>query len=73
MAVRETAQRSGVGRALVHGFTDMARLQGTHKLILHARRDNVGAHAFYTDLGWIRGGLEDDMDGRQWLPFSMDL
>lgn len=52
IAVAESAQRRGVGRALLGAAENWAREQGLNVMSLHLFAANSGARAFYEQLGF---------------------
>lgn len=66
VAVDPTAQRSGVGRALLNEADRRAAAMGMERLHLTLDPSNWGAAEFYRGQGWRRLGIQGDTD-RQWL------
>lgn len=62
--VDAAARRAGVARALLDAGAELARIEGTARLMLETGRDNFAARALYRAAGWI----EDDS---QW--YSLDV
>lgn len=56
LAVRPTARRGGVGRALVIGAADFAAGLGAGRLFLEVAEDNVAARALYAAVGFREEG-----------------
>lgn len=56
LAVAPSAQRSGIGRAVMQTLIDQLRTGGVSKLHLEVRSSN-SAHTFYKDLGFVGVGL----------------
>jgi len=52
VAVDPSAQRLGVGAALLAGAEDRARAAGFERMHLTMHPENVAAQSFYTRLGW---------------------
>jgi len=66
MAVRASARRQGVGRALFQWLDGMARLAGIREYRLEVRVGNEGSQAFYQSLGFRpHGRLENYYAGRE--------
>lgn len=51
LAVDPVHQRSGIGRALVSGLIEQARMAGVASIFVEVRADNA-ARRFYTELGF---------------------
>jgi len=74
-AVRRSAQRSGIGTALLRWLEGSAAAAGAQRIRLEARRENVAGRTFYNELGYhelaIRTGrYSDGVDGvllEKWL------
>lgn len=62
LAVSPSAQRRGVGRALVEACVDRARRDGKERLFLHSGTWMRGAHRLYESLGFRR------VPERDWEP-----
>lgn len=45
-------RHTGVGHALLHAATEVARSRGCVRLFLQAEAENLGAHAFYRSQGF---------------------
>lgn len=73
MAVEPTARNAGVGQALVAAFVGVAGEHGTPQLRLVTRDDPSGVAGFYERLGWSRGPSAVDVDGQQWVTYTLDL
>lgn len=56
LAVAPSAQRSGVGRAVIEMLIDQLRAEGVDKLHLEVRKCN-SARSFYEDLGFVGVGM----------------
>ena len=56
LAVAPSAQRSGIGRAVIDMLIDQLRAEGVSKLHLEVRKNN-SARTFYEDLGFAAVGL----------------
>ncbi|MEJ5990278.1 GNAT family N-acetyltransferase [Ramlibacter sp. PS3R-8] len=75
LAVRETRQRTGIGRSLLRWLEGSAQVAGCTRIRVEARRDNVAARTFYNELGYhevavTRGRYSDGVDGtklEKWL------
>lgn len=52
LAVRATCQRRGIGSALLHWLEVSARVAGSQRIRVEARRENVAARNFYNDHGY---------------------
>jgi [ribosomal protein S18]-alanine N-acetyltransferase len=57
IAVAETEQGRGIGRALLAVLGDELRRLGVGEVLLEARASNHGALGFYRRLGWMEIGL----------------
>jgi ribosomal-protein-alanine N-acetyltransferase len=57
VAVRQDAQRRGVGRALVQALLDVANRSGVTQTLLEVAADNVAAQALYTRFGFETVGV----------------
>lgn len=57
VAVDESAQGLGIGRALMNAAMEMARQQGCYKLALSSNLKRHAAHAFYEHIGLQRHGV----------------
>ncbi|MFC4563413.1 GNAT family N-acetyltransferase [Nocardiopsis mangrovi] len=73
IAVDASHRRTGVGAALVAGFTDIARVHGVDRLRLYTAGDNEPAQRFYERLGWEKQEEQPDMDGKLWTHFVLEL
>ncbi|GAA1115541.1 hypothetical protein GCM10009603_35000 [Nocardiopsis exhalans] len=73
IAVDNTVRRGGVGATLVDGFTRIARVHNVERLRLYTGQDNEAAQRFYKRLGWEEQPLQYDIDGKPWVPFTLDL
>jgi ribosomal protein S18 acetylase RimI-like enzyme len=51
--VRESARRSGLGRALVDAAIERARERGCRRIELDVNEDNVAARALYEARGFL--------------------
>jgi predicted N-acetyltransferase YhbS len=60
MAVRETDQRSGVGRALVQAAVDACRAEGATRLLVATGAADVGNLRFYQRCGFRLLAVERD-------------
>lgn len=52
LAVAPEHRRSGIGRSMLAWLEKSARLAGIERLQLEVRARNLGARAFYEELGW---------------------
>ncbi len=57
LCVAPTAKRSGHGRALIHGVSQILAQYGIARLMLDVAADNAAALGFYDNLGFTRDGL----------------
>ncbi len=57
LAVAPSAQRSGIGTALVRGAAEMARVRGAPEMFLEVSVINHAARALYAGLGFTSIGL----------------
>ncbi|MEU0490820.1 GNAT family N-acetyltransferase [Nocardiopsis sp. NPDC006139] len=73
IAVDDTVRRAGVGAALVEGFARIATVHGVERLRLYTGPDNEAGCGFYKRLGWQEHPLQHDIDGKPWVPFTLDL
>lgn len=73
IAVDNTVRRGGVGAILVEGFIRIARVHNIERLRLYTSQDNDAAQRFYKRLGWEERSLQHDIDGKPWVPFTLDL
>ena len=55
MAVVDSAQGSGVGRAMVEWCIDTATVAGKQRIVIHSAEWMLGAHRLYDRLGFVRG------------------
>jgi ribosomal protein S18 acetylase RimI-like enzyme len=62
LAVAPTAQRLGIGRALMTEVLSMAEVEGVAAIVLSVIDTNTGAAAFYRSLGYQR------LPERDWVP-----
>jgi ribosomal protein S18 acetylase RimI-like enzyme len=62
LAVRPTAQRGGVGRALLAAVIDRAVREGVRHLVLLTQPDMRTAHRLYEEAGFVR------LPARDWSP-----
>ena len=51
-AVQEARQRQGIGAAVLRWFEASAVAAGSSRIRVDARRDNVAARSFYSELGY---------------------
>lgn len=52
--VASSARRAGAGRALLQAAHARASADGKARMDLTTAKDNLGAQALYTSLGWVR-------------------
>jgi GNAT superfamily N-acetyltransferase len=62
-------QRKGIGMALVRYVEDMVRPRGHRTLKIHCFKDNLGAVAFYTSLGYL--SVDEEIDNEAGIPKLM--
>ena len=62
-AVRESHQRQGVGSALLGWLEAVAKVAGSQRIRVDARRDNVAARCFYNEHGYHERLLKSRMYG----------
>jgi GNAT superfamily N-acetyltransferase len=72
IAVEPACRLSGVGKALVATFVDIASERGGPQLRVVTRDDTSGAVRFYEHLGWSRGPTAVDVDGQTWIMRTLD-
>lgn len=76
IGVARSAQRAGIGRALLCELLDSARQQGARRMLLEVRVDNEPAQAMYKSFGFMPMGLRkhyyqpEDVDA---LTMSLNL
>ncbi|WP_246062485.1 GNAT family N-acetyltransferase [Haloactinospora alba] len=73
IAVDTQYRGAGIGATLVRSFVEIARTHGTGRLQLYTARDKEKTQRFYERLGWTGHEPLTDVDGRQWVPFSLEL
>ena len=73
IAVDQNLRRSGVGAALVEGFTQIAAVHDVEVLRLYTSDDNEAARTFYKRLGWQEQEIQHDIDGKPWILLTLDL
>jgi len=56
LAVQPGARRRGVGRALLAGFLEEARMRGAARAFLEVGEDNLAARGLYAAAGFMRVG-----------------
>src|SRR5262245_43745672 len=62
VVVAPTAQRQGVGKAMMQFALDLCREKGCYKLVLSSNAKRKDAHAFYEALGFERHGFSFRVD-----------
>lgn len=76
IGVATSAQRAGIGRALLSALIDAAVTQGAHRMLLEVRVDNEPAQQMYRSFGFEPMGVRrhyyqpEDVDA---LTMSLDL
>jgi ribosomal protein S18 acetylase RimI-like enzyme len=74
LAVRGSARRSGVGRALVSTAIEAARARGHERLLLWTQPSMLAARALYVALGFrARPERDFEQNGRQFLFYDLEL
>jgi ribosomal-protein-alanine N-acetyltransferase len=63
-AVRKAHQRRGVGSALLRWLEESARVAGTKRILVEARRGNAAARHFYNEHGYHEHAIEKGMYSR---------